>query len=190
MDYDADDLDDGLGGIDLDDGIDDDDANDDNAKNDNADDDDADDDNGNNGGNGEDGEHNACGNGGGKKAKKWPKQTDVRPNGKGSVNITHRKNRAVRPLLRMAIDAVTQKCLTVDSYPEIPHKLRYLKQVLLKCAADLGEDAIAKRIKDDNDYFLLLRTVVGVRPMYMNCPNVVFSPRIGLLAYAERSRSR
>ena len=39
MDYDADDLDDGLGGIDLDDGIDDDDANDDNAKNDNADDD-------------------------------------------------------------------------------------------------------------------------------------------------------
>lgn len=95
-------------------------------------------------------------------SKKWPRHTDIHPNGKGSINITHRKNRAVRPLLKMLIDEVTQMCLTIDAYPEIPHKLQYLKKVLLKCAAELEDVTIRERIKQDHEYFLLLRTVVSL----------------------------
>ena len=96
------------------------------------------------------------------KNKKWPRHTDIYPNGKGSINITHQKNPAVRPLLKMSIDEVTRMCLTIDAYPEIPHKLQYLKKVLLKCADELEDVTIRDRIKQDHEYFLLLRTVVSL----------------------------
>ena len=104
----------------------------------------------------------------GESNRTWPPHTNLCVTNKGVVNINNKKNRGVKPILKLAIRTVNAACLFKNTYPEYPDKLPYLKKLLLQCASHHGDPTITERLRQDYDYFLLMKTVVGVISPFPN----------------------
>lgn len=66
----------------------------------------------------------------------------------------------VRAMLDDALENDVIDCYFEDAYMEQPHKLQYLKALLIEAAIQNDDDVLARRVEEDANYFLHLKSQV------------------------------
>lgn len=87
----------------------------------------------------------------------WPTAIHLKLSTHKHININEQKPR-VKAVLKRLNKLITFDAFIYDSFPEYPYKINYLRECCEVAAVD--DDQITERLQKDEEYFLLLKTVV------------------------------
>lgn len=91
----------------------------------------------------------------------WPASMAILP-GTGMNGL----NRRIKPIMKTAVDFIKVDTALVNAFPDYPHRAPYLLKTCVDAAEDRKDFDVAKRLREDEDYYLVFKAVVSLILIY------------------------